>query len=70
MNCSRQSIVSANKRLVTADLLIMRKHKNNNNIYFSLHPHTNEDLAKQVPHLLIELGKRREKIYSLADDTK
>ncbi|EOQ22266.1 hypothetical protein KQ1_05843 [Bacillus cereus BAG3O-1] len=32
MNCSRQSIVSANKRLVTAGLLIMRKHKNNNNI--------------------------------------
>ncbi|MCU7756893.1 hypothetical protein N7988_28100 (plasmid) [Bacillus cereus] len=36
MNCSHQSIVSANKRLVTAGLLIMRKHKNNNNIYFSL----------------------------------
>ncbi len=70
MNCSRQSIVSANKRLVTAGLLIMRKHKNNNNIYFPLQPHTNEDLAKQVPHLLIELSKRREKIYSLADDDK
>lgn len=64
--CSRQSIVSANKRLVEAGLLIIRKHKNNN-IYFPLQPHTKEDLGKQVPHLLIELDKRREKIYSLAD---
>nr|WP_078817933.1 hypothetical protein [Sporosarcina newyorkensis] len=70
MNCSRQSIVSANKRLVAAGLLIIRKHKNNNNIYFPLQPHTNEDLAKQVPHLLIKLEKRREKIYSLATKDK
>lgn len=70
MNCSRQSIVSANKRLVEAGLLIMRKHKNNNNIYFPLQPHTNENLAKQVPHLLIKLDKRREKIYSLATKDK
>lgn len=70
MNCSRQSIVSANKRLVVAGLLIIRKHKNNNNIYFPLQPHTNEDLAKQVPHLLIKLDKRREKIYSLATKDK
>ncbi|MCS0788232.1 hypothetical protein NX021_08615 [Cytobacillus firmus] len=70
MRCSRQSIVSANKRLVAAGLLIMSKYKNNNNIYFPLQPHTNDDLAKQVPHLLTELEKRREKIYSFADDDK
>lgn len=70
MNSSRQSIVSANKRLVAAGLLIIRKHKNNNNIYFPLQPHTNEDLAKQVPHHLNKLDKRREKIYSLATKDK
>ena len=69
LNCSRQSIVSANKRLEAAGLLIIRKHKNNN-VYFPLQPHTNEDLAKQVPQLLIELEKRREKIYSVADKDK
>ncbi|MFJ8452760.1 helix-turn-helix domain-containing protein [Bacillus paramycoides] len=66
LNCSRQSIVSANKRLIDAGLLIIKKHKNNNNIYFPLQPHTNEDLEKQVPELLIQLNKRREKIYGLA----
>lgn len=70
LNCSRQRIVSANRRLVAAGLLIIRKYKNNNNIYFPLQPHTNEGLAKQVPQLLTELEKRREKIYSLADDDK
>ncbi|TQR06748.1 hypothetical protein [Psychrobacillus soli] len=69
LNCSRQSIVSANKRLVAAGLLIIKKHKNNN-IYFPLQPHPNENLAKQVPHLLIELEKRQEKIYSVADKDK
>lgn len=70
LNCSRQSIVSANKRLVAAGLLIIKKHKKNNNIYIPLQPHTYEDLAKQVPHLLVELEKRQEKIYSVADQDK
>jgi len=70
LHCSRQSIVSANKRLVAAGLLIMDKHKNGNNIYLPLQPHTNEDVAKQVPDLLIKLDQRREKIYSLANDDK
>lgn len=69
LNCSRQSIVSANKRLVSAGLLIIKKYQNNN-IYFPLQPHTNEDLSKQVPQLLIELEKRREKIYLVADNDK
>ncbi len=70
LNCSRQSIVSANKRLVAAGLLIISRHKNNNNIYLPLQPHTNEGLAKQVPHLISKLDKRQEKIYSLANDDK
>ncbi|MCI2257063.1 hypothetical protein L2D08_22325 [Domibacillus sp. PGB-M46] len=70
LNCSRQSIVSANKRLTDAGLLIIKKHKSNNNIYFPLQPHTNEDLEKQVPELLIKLNKRREKIYGLAATDK
>lgn len=70
LNCSRQSIVSANRRLVAAGLLIIRKHKNNNNIYFPLQPHTNEDLSKQVPQLVNQLEKRQKKVYSLAEDDK
>lgn len=64
LNCSRQSIVSANKRLEKCGLLIIKKHKNNNNIYFPLQPHSSEELYRQVPELFLEYEKRKAKIES------
>lgn len=64
LNCSRQSIVAANKRLEKAGLLIIKKHKNNNNIYFPLQPHSKEDLYKQVPTLVSQYEERRATIES------
>lgn len=64
LNCSRQSIVAANKRLEKAGPLIIKKHKNNNNIYFLLQPHCKEDLYKQVPELFLKYEKRKANIES------
>lgn len=70
LNCSRQRIVSANTRLVEAGLLVIKKHRNNNNVYIPLQPHTNGEIVKQVPNKVIELEKRQEKIYSIQDKDK
>ncbi|WP_164489512.1 hypothetical protein [Rummeliibacillus sp. TYF005] len=64
LNCSRQNIVTANKRLEQAGLLIIKKHKNNDNIYFPLQPHCKEELYKQVPDLFLKFEKRKESIES------
>ncbi|WP_259418032.1 hypothetical protein [Bacillus toyonensis] len=50
LNSCRSSIMSVNKRLVAAGLLMISEYQHNNNIYLSLQPLPKEELAKQVPN--------------------
>lgn len=70
LNCSRHSIIEANKRLKNAGLLVSGKYKSNNNIYVPVKPHTREELAKQVPDLFTKFENRRKKIESNASKDK
>ncbi|WEA41638.1 transcriptional regulator [Lysinibacillus fusiformis] len=70
LNCSRSSIMSANKRLVAAGLIMISKYQHNNNIYLPLQPLRKEELAKQIPNKVKELEKRQMKIYKIADQDK
>lgn len=70
LNCSRSSLMKANKRLVAAGLLVKGKYQQNNNVYLPLQPLSKEELAKQVPNKVKELENRQMKIYKNANEDK